>query len=46
MQNSIMTNKVMVRMAEIARGEADQPVEEPVAPATPADAPTESEQAS
>jgi trigger factor len=46
MQNSILTNKVMVRMALIARGEADQQTEEPATPATPADVPTEPEQAS
>jgi trigger factor len=46
MQNSILTNKVMARMAQIARGEENQAQEETAAPETPADAPAESAPAS
>jgi trigger factor len=46
MQNNILTNKVMGRMAQIARGEGDQQPEEPAAPDTQTDAPAEPAQAS
>ncbi len=45
MQNNILTNKVMGRMAQIARGEADQQPEETAAAETQTDAPAESAQA-